>query len=136
MNTTLRLDRLQLQNFRCFGECQLDLHEKLTVLVAENGHGKTALLDAISTALGAFVDGITGISHFHGFARTDVRQVKSESGMSHMFPAMYIADGYVGGKEISWASSLYKVTSRARSTTKESKELRALAKAVFGANTG
>jgi predicted ATP-binding protein involved in virulence len=128
MNTTLRLDHLQLQNFRCFGECQLDLHEKLTVLVAENGHGKTALLDAISTALGAFVDGITGISHFHGFERTDVRQVKSASGMSHMFPAMYIANGYVGGKEISWASSLYKVTSRARSTTKESKELRALAK--------
>ena len=128
MNTTLRLDRLQLQNFRCFGECQLDLHEKLTVLVAENGHGKTALLDAISIALGAFVDGITGISHFHRFERTDVRLVKSDTGMRPAPPVAYVADGYVGGKDVNWASYLHKVSLRARSTTKESKELRALAK--------
>jgi predicted ATP-binding protein involved in virulence len=135
MNSILRLDHLQLQNFRCFGECQLDLHESLTVLVAENGQGKTALLEAISTALGAFVDGVTGISRFHGIKHTDVRFVKSETGMVPVFPTSYVAAGSVGGQGVSWASSLSKITPHARSTTKESKELRLLAKHLPGDST-
>jgi predicted ATP-binding protein involved in virulence len=42
--TLLRLDKLSLTNFRCFGRCEIDFHEHLTVLVAENGCGKTAVL--------------------------------------------------------------------------------------------
>jgi predicted ATP-binding protein involved in virulence len=110
----------------------LDLHERLTVLVAENGHGKTALLDAISTALGAFVDGITGLSHFHGIKHGDVRMVKSDTGMRRVLPTEYLAVGYVGSEWVSWTSSLSKVTPRARSTWKGSKELRALAKQLPG----
>ena len=51
----LRVDHLRLQNFRCFTECTLELHPDLTVLVAENGHGKTAILDGVAIALGLFV---------------------------------------------------------------------------------
>lgn len=46
----LRLDRLELRNFRSFTEFVIDLHPSLTVLVAENGGGKIAILDAIGIA--------------------------------------------------------------------------------------
>lgn len=46
-----RLDKLELNNFRCFEAATLELHESATVLIAGNGHGKSAALDAIAICL-------------------------------------------------------------------------------------
>jgi predicted ATP-binding protein involved in virulence len=73
----LHLDRLTLRNFRCFEQCEVELHRQLTVLVAENGRGKTAILDAIGISLGLFVDTVSGIRQYPGFHRTDVRRVRA-----------------------------------------------------------
>lgn len=51
------LESIKLQNFRCFNGITIDLHPKLTVLVAENGQGKTAILDATRIGLWALVGG-------------------------------------------------------------------------------
>lgn len=53
----LRLDSLRLVNFRCFENLTISFHENLTVLIANNGQGKTSILDAIAIALGSFVGG-------------------------------------------------------------------------------
>lgn len=47
----MRLSKITLSNFRCFETLELDLHPRLTVLVGDNGAGKTAVLDAIAGAL-------------------------------------------------------------------------------------
>lgn len=47
----MQLKRVILNNFRCFEHLEIDLHPRLTVLVAENGGGKTAVLDAIGIGL-------------------------------------------------------------------------------------
>lgn len=47
----MHLKKVTLNNFRCFESLDLVLHPKLTVLVGENGAGKTAILDGIATAL-------------------------------------------------------------------------------------
>lgn len=47
----MRLKKITLRDFRCFEHLELDLHPRLTVLVGENGAGKTALLDGIASAL-------------------------------------------------------------------------------------
>lgn len=47
----MRLKKIILRNFRCFEKLDLDLHPRLTVLVAENGGGKTAILDGIAIGL-------------------------------------------------------------------------------------
>lgn len=47
----MRLKSVTLHNFRCFERLTLDLHPQLTVIVGNNGAGKTALLDGIGTAL-------------------------------------------------------------------------------------
>ena len=53
----MRLTQLYLQNYRCFSQLTVDLHPKLTVLIAPNGAGKTTLLDAARVALWPFVKG-------------------------------------------------------------------------------
>ena len=51
----MRLKKITLDNFRCFEHLELLLHPRLTVLVGENGAGKTALLDGIASALSPVV---------------------------------------------------------------------------------
>ena len=105
--STLRLDRLALRNFRCFADCLVELHPQLTVLVAENGRGKTAVLDAIGISLGLFVDTIAGTHQSHGFERSDVRLARA--GRSHAAGSSRGAGGQrLGG----WGPSL--VASRAQ----------------------
>jgi predicted ATP-binding protein involved in virulence len=124
MSTALRLDRLSLHNFRCFADCSLDLHQDLTAFVAENGRGKTALLDGIGVALGTFVDAVSGTRQFHGFERADVRLVRSEAGdMTPALPTRFEADGYVAGQQVHWSRSLQKYSLRARSSTKDAKSV-------------
>jgi DNA replication and repair protein RecF len=43
----MHLEKLQLINFKNYGEVRLDLSSKINVLVGKNGSGKTNLLDAI-----------------------------------------------------------------------------------------
>jgi recombinational DNA repair ATPase RecF len=55
MNTILRLDQIELENYRCFRDLAVNFHERVTVLVAPNGGDKTAVLDAVAIAIGSFV---------------------------------------------------------------------------------
>lgn len=47
----MKLKRITFQNFRGIKDLRLDLHPRLTVLVAENGGGKTTILDGIAKGL-------------------------------------------------------------------------------------
>src|SRR5690606_29285353 len=63
---TMILKSLHITNFRCFESASIKFHEKLTVLHAENGAGKTAVLDAAAIALYPFVH-----YHTHGNIEPD-----------------------------------------------------------------
>ena len=52
-----RLQEIQLDNYRCFEHLKLSLEEDTTLLFAENGGGKTALLSAIAMGLAVFQTG-------------------------------------------------------------------------------
>ena len=51
----MKLTKITLKNYRCYRSLTIDLHEQTTVLVANNGQGKTAILDAICVALWPYV---------------------------------------------------------------------------------
>lgn len=57
----MKLERLHLKNFRCFDDLTLDFGKRLTVIIAENGAGKTALLDAIAIGFGRYLTKLPGI---------------------------------------------------------------------------
>ena len=47
----MHLKKITLNNFRSFKHLEIELHPRITVLVGENGAGKTTILDGIATAL-------------------------------------------------------------------------------------
>ena len=53
----LQFREIRLQNYRCFETLTLSLEGDITVLFAENGGGKTALLTALAMGLAAFQRG-------------------------------------------------------------------------------
>ncbi|HIE4188222.1 TPA: AAA family ATPase [Stenotrophomonas maltophilia] len=85
----LRIDRLDLSNFRCFPKLSIEFHERLTVVVANNGQGKTAILDAVAIALGPFV-GAFDDGKDRTFERDDIRLLRTGAGNR-----MELADGGV-----------------------------------------
>ncbi len=44
----MKLQSVNIKNFRCFEDITIDFHERLTVLVGGNGSGKSAVLDALN----------------------------------------------------------------------------------------
>lgn len=57
----MKIEKLHLQNFRCYELCEISFEEDLTVLIAANGIGKTSILDAIAAGFGLFYRGFPGV---------------------------------------------------------------------------
>lgn len=56
MKLKLKLNRIEFENFRLFDKLDLTFDEQLTVLIGENGGGKTALLEGIAKQLTFFTE--------------------------------------------------------------------------------
>ncbi len=48
----MRIDHLDIENFKGFESLEMDLHPHFTLFAGENGSGKTSVLDALAVALG------------------------------------------------------------------------------------
>jgi predicted ATP-binding protein involved in virulence len=51
----MRIDRLEITNFKKFSTYTIDLHPQFTLLVGDNGTGKTTILDALAIAAGIWL---------------------------------------------------------------------------------
>ncbi|MEI6713479.1 MAG: AAA family ATPase [Verrucomicrobiota bacterium] len=74
----MRLKKVTLTNFRCFDRLELELHERLTVIVADNGGGKTSILDGIAVGLSQVLRYLSSANQRltgPGFKDTDFRLV-------------------------------------------------------------
>ena len=68
---------IKLENFRSKAQVQIELGRRVTILIGENGSGKTSFLDGLAIGLGAiltYLPGVSGIS----FKKTDIRQTQNE----------------------------------------------------------
>lgn len=100
----MRLEQLQLNNYRCFENLTIDFHPELTVLIAPNGAGKTTILDAARVAVWPFVKGFdlgsqTGKSA--SIQIDDVRLLRQADGnMEAQLPSSISATGsFLSGDE-------------------------------------
>lgn len=72
----MHLKKITLNNFRCFEHIEVDLHPQLTVFVADNGGGKTALLEGIARGLSPILKFLSSANQRlkgPGFEDTDFR---------------------------------------------------------------
>ncbi|MCP4699355.1 MAG: AAA family ATPase [Gammaproteobacteria bacterium] len=119
----MKIHELYLKNYRCFDEFQIDFDPRLTVIVAENGAGKTAILDAIKVAFGTFIGGFDTAPR-KDFANSDipVREVKKNSPWQKedIFPLHATARGEIKGEKVQWQRER---TGRNSGTTKKEAQL-------------
>ncbi len=103
---------LRLKNYRSFEEFNIDFDDNLTVIVAENGVGKSSVLDAVSVALGQFVGGFDA-GRDSGFVPDDARlAITNSDSTTHMiemesqYPIELFAKGQVDGIDEEWSRDL------------------------------
>lgn len=96
----MRLDRLELKNFRRFGSLELTLNPSFTLLVGVNGSGKTSLLDALAIALGRLLHDMHVLKPARYLKSNEVRFVRYRQGGSlfeeAQWPVSVAVQGVIG----------------------------------------
>lgn len=111
------VDRLEVENLRRYKYLDIDLGQQVTLLIGENGSGKTAVLDALAVMLGLLVKELGGVPH--GFVAQDARLVpfnldsrKGTATLEPTFPVSGHVDAVVAGEHFSWDKALGSATGR------------------------
>ena len=73
------LKQVSIKNFKGIEKCTIDLAGGFNLLIGNNGHGKTSILEAISVGLGGFIAGIEDINTKH-FTTDEIRVVLEKQG--------------------------------------------------------
>lgn len=119
---------IKLANFRCFKELNVELNDRLTVLVAPNGQGKSSVLDALRIILWPYVsafDVVQGSMANTGIEIDDVRLTRNErkGSMEVSLPTRIETEFICNGQPILAARQRDKVSKASRTTTKDAKKL-------------
>ncbi len=105
----MHINKLHLKNFRCFERLEIDLHDRMTVIVGGNGTGKTSVMESLAIAAGTFFLGLDTVKSTP-IKATDARysyhKLGSNLDSQQNFPVEITAQGELGGAFISWKRSL------------------------------
>ena len=109
----MRIDRIEVQNFKRFEQQTLDLHPRFTLLVGDNGAGKTSLLDALAVAAGVWLveppDSTLNNSRRY-ILPNEIRIIGKKEGDRTLFeerkPVKVTAVGQILGEEVSWCRQI------------------------------
>ena len=105
----MRIDRLHIRNFKCFEDHSLDLDPRFTLLVGDNGAGKTTVLDALAVAAGIWLvnpPDSTLVNSGRNILRKEFRLVPRTIGDRTLFeeckPVSVEAEGEIAGRAVLW----------------------------------
>lgn len=105
----MHLKKVTLQNFRCFDSLEIELHPRLTVIVAENGGGKTAVLDGIAVGLSPILKLLSSANQRlfgPGIKDTDFRLLPTERRIELKAPfAQIVVENTKGWRWDEWKPS-------------------------------
>lgn len=110
----MRIDRLRIQNFKKFEEQTLSLHPQFTLLVGDNGSGKTTVLDALAVSASVWLVEYPDSdlqSSYRNILRTEIRLEPSREGdriqFRERFPVLVEATGQIGDrKNVTWVRQI------------------------------
>lgn len=109
----MRIDRLRIQNFKRFADHSLELHPRLTLLVGDNGAGKTTILDALAVAAGIWLvkppDSMltgSGRNILANEIRLDMKQGGDRPQFVECKPVSITATGEIAGQHVQWCRQI------------------------------
>lgn len=132
----IRLDSLELENFHKFEHYTIGFDEHMTVLVGNNGSGKSSILDAACVALGTFLVGVSSASQ-RRITSSDARIGLFDMGdfvdRQGQYPVTISACGRAGegarAGEVKWSRSLN--SAKGKATIKDAMGLLDLSRECF-----
>lgn len=126
----MKIKQLELSNFRNLKNYQIDFDENLTVLVANNGAGKTAILDAITVALGIYIGAFpSGVNK--GFKPSDATVGKNSNSLEVLFPIKLSANFEIDNSDLLITRQLS--SAKSKTTRKEAASLENYASKLLNA---
>jgi len=116
----MRIDKLHLHNFRNFEEASFEFNKNFTVIIGENGTGKSSILQGLRLAAASFMLGIDEAERYH-IQREDVRRIDIESRFIPQKNCSFKASGELNDQPITWKRTLSRLGGR--TDYKEANEL-------------
>ena len=122
-----QLREIRLENYRCFDELTLRLEEDATVLFAENGGGKTAVLNALAMGLAVFQRGSSKILKLSAGRDPRMRTPDVQGGRESVGRCEIKWTAAVGEMEsVTWSTAVKPHTGSVRATNRHRPILEAL----------
>ncbi|MCG8602967.1 MAG: AAA family ATPase [Verrucomicrobiales bacterium] len=99
----MRIDRVEIENFKGIEKESFKLDSNFTVFVGENGSGKTTVLDAVSFVLFPWIMGAASRFEWHdGFVRIVPDELSDSGQFREVFPVSVVATGKVCEEQMTW----------------------------------
>lgn len=122
------LKSMVLHNFRCFSDLEVKFNHRLTVVVGNNGAGKSTVLEVAAIAAGTLTAAMDGLTNY-GIKKSDAHykcfNLGSTIDVQPQFPIEITSTGDIDGKEIAWSRSLN--SAKGRGSLASAKELTSIA---------
>ena len=130
----MRIDKLTIKNFKGFQEEAYSLNPRFTVFIGDNAKGKTAILNALSVAMGSFFLGIDGVDS-RTIQQNEIRILTISGQPKPQKPVTIDAEWHPSQEEMAlWKGSPIKSVMKwkrevlkSNTTSKDAKEIKAFA---------
>jgi len=123
----MKIDTIELNNFRNFEQALFHFPTNFTVIIGENGKGKSSILQGLRVAAATFFMGIDETERYH-IQKEDIRRLDAGNRFVPQTNCSFEAHGQLNGKPIKWKRTLTKYAGRtdhrdSESLIKSAKEL-------------
>ena len=105
----MKIKELALQNFHGFESRHITFADQFTILVGNNGTGKTAILDGLAIALGSFLSGFKGVKSRH-IRKDEIYQkqfiLNGKLDIQEQYPVSVQALGELNNERFIWSREI------------------------------
>jgi predicted ATP-binding protein involved in virulence len=115
---------LTLENFHGFDKRHITFSDQFTVLIGDNGTGKTGILDGVAIALGSLLSGFNGVNSRHIRKDEVHRKIFNQGGLINVqeqYPVRITCTGKLDNQQFTWSRA--KNSSKGSTTSKEAREI-------------